>query len=262
MTSTYIAYRGFDRTYVDRLDAMTRAGPVQREIEYFVKNIGKIETGDQLINDPKLYRFAMTAFDLESQVFAKGLVRKLLREGVTEPTALANRLTDAKFRTFAKAFAFAEVGSFNVQNPEFVRQVVARYTAVKLETQAGDENIAVRLAAYFDRQSGRIGNWYAVLADKALREVVFTTLGIPDEFNVMNPDRLVEVLKDRFDIADFKDPEKRDKFIERFTVMYDVKNGAPAAELSRAALFAPLSQAGGGQIITIDPATLGAIRRA
>ncbi len=261
MTSTYIDYRAFSRTYAERAEKLVTQGPSAREIEYFAKNIGNVSTGEELLADQKLYRFAMTAFDLESQIYAKGIVRKLLREGVEDPLALANRLTDQKFKTFAKAFAFKEVGDFNTKNPEFVAAVIERYTQVKMELNAGEQNIAVRLGAYFDRAAPRVSNWYAVLADKALREVVFTAFDFPEAIQASNPDRLVARLEDRFDIEDLKDPEKRADLIKRFTLMYDIRNGSPALESARTQLFAPLgNNSGGGQIISIDPGTLQAIR--
>lgn len=260
MTTTYAAYSTFQRTYNDRLEQSLERGPIRREIEYFLKNIGRVETGDQLIDNPRLYRFAMTAYDLESQIFAKGLVRKVLREGVADPKALANKLVDQKFKTFATAFGFAEVGSRNVRDPRFIETVVKRYTAVTLETNAGEENLAVRLGAYFSRQAERVTNWYAVLADKALREVVFTGLGLPDTYNILDPDRLVSILEKRMDVEDLQDPLKREKFILRFAAQYDLKNGFAGADVSRAALAAPINPNGGGRIISIDPSTLGAAR--
>ncbi len=264
MISSYTSYLAYDRSYETRLVSMMKSGPVQHEVQYFAENIGKISTGDDLVADQRLYRFAMKAFDLESQIFAKGLIKKLLKEGVAEPTALANRLTDSKFRTFAKAFAFAEVGDYNVKNPEFVSLVIERYLKVNLETRAGEENVAVQLGLYFDRAAPRATNWYAVLADRALREVVLTGLGFPDEINVVGPDRLVEMLEDRYDIADLQNEEKRGKLIQRFTLLYDIKNGLSGSAMDRVSLFsaAPVnSRSSGGQIITIDPSTLGAISR-
>ncbi len=261
MTSTYVSYLQAERNYVRTVTSAIRSGPVAREVEYFVQNIGSVSTGDELVDDPRLYRFALTAFGLESQIFAKGLIRKLFNEGVTDERALANRLTDSKFKTMAKAFAFAEVGDYNVNNPEFVSAVVERYLNVQVEKQAGEQNVGVRLALYFDRMAGSVSNWYAVLADPALREVVRVGLNLPSEINVVGPDRLVQILEDRYDIEDFKDPARRQKFLQRFTLLYDIENGPPGPSLERAALFAPLrANASGGQIITIDPATLRASR--
>ena len=262
MISSYTAYLAYDRTYDKRVTSMLDSGQVRREIDYFVENIGDISNGDELVDDSRLYRFVMTAFDLESQIFAKGLIKKLLKEGVQEPTALANRLTDQKFKTLAQAFGFAEVGDFNVKNPQFVGAVIERYTAVTLEQKAGEDNVAVRLGLYFERKASSVSNWYAVLADTALREVALTGLGFPPEVNSMNVDRLVQRLEERFKIEDLKDDDKRANLIQRFTLQYDIRNDTSGA-LEKSLLFPVLSPNGGGraQIITIDPSTLGAIRR-
>ena len=265
MISSYNDYLNYERTYEKRLTSMLDSGQVRREVDYFIENIGDISTGDELVDDTRLYRFVMTAFDLESQIFAKGLIRKLFEEGVQDTEdriALANRLSDQKFKTLAQAFAFAEVGDFNVKKPEFVAAVVERYTAVTLEQRAGEDNIAVRLGLYFDRKAGSVSNWFAVLADTALREVALTGLGFPPEVNSMNVDRLVEHMEERFNIEDLKDEEKRANLIQRFTLLYDMQNNAPAAAASQSLLFPVLNPSGGRpQIITIDPSTLSAITR-
>jgi len=132
------------------------------------------------------------------------------------------------------------------------------------EARAGEENVAVQLGLYFDRAAPRVSNWYAVLADKALREVVLTGLGFPKEINVVGPDRLVEMLEDKFDVKDLKDEEKRSKLIKRFTLLYDLNNGVSGASSARISLFSalsPNSRSSGGQIITMDPSTIGAISR-
>lgn len=261
MTSTYLSYISVERTFDRRIEAVQKDGPVQRESEYFRENIGKISTAEEFVADQRLYRYALTAFDLESQIFARALVEKVLEEGIQDPKALANQLVDRKWNTFARAFAFAEVGNFNTSNPDFVEGVIDRYERVKLEERLGEENIAVRLAVYGDRKLPGVSNWFTVLGDTALREVVFTALDLPPEVAGQNPDRLKALLEDRFDIEKFKDPEELDKFLQRFSLMYDIKNGAPGAVSNTLTLFGidPTLDGGGGNgVVSIDPSTLGA----
>ena len=258
MTSSLFDYQVASRNLETTRLNLLKSGSSQREITYFVENIGKVSNADELIADQRLYRFALTAFGLDSQAYAKGMIKKVLDEGVAEPTSLANRLSDQKYRQFARAFAFAEVGDFNVNKPDFVAGVVDKYLSITAETKAGEQNIATRLGLYFDRVAPNVTSWYGVLADKALREVVRVAAGLPKQIDTLNPDRLVDLYEKRFDLADFKDPEKRDKLIQRFTLLYDIENGAPAATSARVSLFQPLSSSSGPQIITIDPATLKA----
>ncbi|MCQ8185501.1 DUF1217 domain-containing protein [Parvularcula maris] len=234
----------------------------EREIQYFRENIGNVSSAEELLADERLYRFALTAFDLESQVDSRALVKKVLEEGVADPDSLANKLVDKKFRDFARAFAFAESGDRNVRNPNFAEEVIGKYRRVKLEGDAGEDNIGVRLAAYFDRKAPGLTSWFSVLGDKALREVIFTALDLPDEMQRTNPDKLAEIFEDRLDLDELKDPEGRKKFLQRFTLLYDIRNGAPGQVSNTLALYGidPTLDAGGGAggIVSIDPATLGA----
>jgi hypothetical protein len=234
----------------------------EREIAYFRENIGNVSSAEELLADERLYRFALTAFDLESQIDSRALVKKVLVEGVADPDSLANKLVDKKFRDFARAFAFAESGDRNVRNPNFAEEVIGKFRRVKLEGDAGEDNIGVRLAAYFDRKASNLTSWFSVLGDKALREVVFTALDLPNEMQRTNPDKLAEIFEDRLKLDELKDPEKRQKFLQRFTLMYDIRNGAPGTVSNTLALYGidPTLDSGGGAggIVSIDPATLGA----
>jgi hypothetical protein len=233
----------------------------EREMEYFREEVGKVESLEEFLGNERLYRFALTAFDLESQVPYKGLIKKILEEGVADKGSLANKLSDPKFRTFARALGFAEDGTKNVRNPNFVDEVVERYKRVRVETDAGEDNVGVRLAAYFERRAHSITSWYSVLGDRALREVAFAAFDLPNEMQQTNPDRLVKILESRFDIEDLKDPAKLETFIKRFTLMYDIRtnkeaNGGGATVLQ---LYGGGGGGGSSGIIAIDPATRGAI---
>ena len=91
------------------------------------------------------------------------------------------------------------------------------------------------------------------MADRALQKVVFTALDIPEQSALGDLDRLVDKLKKRFDIADFKDPAKLGKFLDRFSAMYDLKNGAPAEASATLPYIGPINSRGRSSIIAIDP---------
>ncbi len=232
----------------------------KREIEYFRENIGKVDNAEELLADERLYRFALTAFDLESQADSRALVKKVLDEGVVDDDALANQLIDKKFRDLAAALGFAEVGDRNVRNPNFVEDTIDAFTRVKVETDAGEDNLGVRLGAYFDRKADNLSSYYDVLGDRALREVMFVALDLPDELNQTSPDKLVEIFESRMPLEDLNDPEKRGKFIERFTLLYDIRNGSPGFASNTLALYGvnPVDSSASNGVVSIDPATLGA----
>jgi hypothetical protein len=253
------------RTYDRRIDALSKDAFIQREAAYFRENIGKVDSGDKLIEDYRLYSFAMKAFGLESQTYAKGLMRKVFDEGILDERSTANRLNDSKYREIAEAFGFAESGNLNMLFKENVDAVVQRYLTQELEEREGEGSEAVRLALYFDRQISKAENWYEVLADPALAEVVRTGLGLPKEFALANIDRQAAYFEDRLKLEDFKDPVKRKEFIERFGVQWDMQQnsatgGSALLIANGIAPIQPLAP-GSSQIFSISPSLLADLAR-
>ncbi|CAO3437412.1 DUF1217 domain-containing protein [Azospirillum doebereinerae] len=237
----------------DRYEQMIRQRPgVQRSIAYFQENIGKITSTEDFLKDDKLYRFVLDAFDLGSQAYARGLIRKVLEEGVSDSASTANRMSDTKFREMATALGFAENGGANLKQPAIVQAIIDRYVDVTLEVDSEERNPAVRLGLYFQRRAPNITNWYQVMADRALQKVVFTVLALPEQTAMLNVDRQKELMSKRIDIADFQDPAKLAKLLDRFGAMYDVQNGSSTAGAAMPSI-GPIARSGRASIISIDP---------
>ncbi|KAA0571262.1 DUF1217 domain-containing protein [Azospirillum sp. Sh1] len=237
----------------DRYEQAVRSRPaVQRAVSYFQDNIGKIASTEDFMKDDKLYRFVLEAFDLGSQAKSRGLIRKVLEEGVSDQYSTANRMSDTKFREMATVLGFAENGGDNLKQPAVVQAIIDRYVNVTLEVESEDRNPAVRLGLYFQRRSSNITNWYQVMADNALRKVVYTTLGLPDQTALLEVDKQKALLEKRMDIADLKSPEKVAKFLDRFAAMYDMQNGGATATAAMPSI-GPISRNGRASVISIDP---------
>ncbi|WP_029008750.1 DUF1217 domain-containing protein [Azospirillum halopraeferens] len=237
----------------DRYDQMIRRRPAeQRAIADFRERIGTITSVDAFLKDDKLYRFVMEAFDLGSQIYAKGLIRRVLTEGVTDKASTANRMNDVKFKELATVLGFAESGGANLKEPKIVQAIVDRYVSVRLEVESEDTNPAVRLGLYFKRRAPAITNWYQVMADPALREVVLTILDLPKQTALLDVDRQKEIFSRRLDIADFRNPDKVRALLDRFGAMHDARNGA-ASDTAAVAPMIGLRRGSRPSIVAIDP---------
>ncbi|MEM9810301.1 MAG: DUF1217 domain-containing protein [Pseudomonadota bacterium] len=333
MLPTLVALDVFNRSLSEGRPEPTVAAEVERETDYFRDTIGEVESADDLLADFRLYRFAMTAFDLSETLESRAIVQRVLSENPQDQDALSRRLQDSRFRTMATSFDLGKLQTLSpqveslieqrAQQPSFLRpaieptatneglrlaadfldtaetltswdqvlnddnlsevvftaldipieiqladddelieelekrydiadfqmarkredfaklfarqydvevtgfidQVAEQYRVVRSEIGAGETNNGVRLASYFGRQAENITSWFQVLAEEPLRQVVFTALSIPLEAQGMDVDRLAEQLAERYDIADFQDPEERERFIERFAVQFDLENG-------------------------------------
>lgn len=211
---------------------------LKAQTEHYLANIGKATSLDQFMKDDALFSFAMKAYGLEDRLGDKTFMRQILEGGVKDPDSLANRQKDPKYAEFASVFNFAEHGGGATSHRPAVEGAVAKYMRQTLEENAGAQNEGVRLALYFERKAATLTSPYQLLADKALGDVVRTTLGLPDEVVRADVDRQAAMLKDRIDFGDFKDPVKLNKFLARFTTMYEMKHGSPAPAVSASILFA------------------------
>jgi hypothetical protein len=206
-----------------------KSSEVAVQTKYFEDNIGKVSSIDEFMKDTRLFNYAMTAFGLGDMTYAKGMMKKVLEEGVADSGSLANTLLRANVKSFAETFDFAAKGEETTSDSTLVDNVVARYTETALETDQGESNPGVQLALYFQRQAPNITNVYGILADKNLLTVVQTALGISSLTAAQSVDTQANLLKKAIDLDDFKDPTKLQRFIQRFAAMYDYANGGDAS---------------------------------
>lgn len=234
MLTTLAAYR-LVASDLDRSLARTAAQPVvERASEDYLARIGDIKSIDDFMADDRVYRYAMKAFGLEDMTFAKAFIRKLLEEGTQARDAMANRLSDRRYREFAQNFDFNRFGSATTAFSRVQQGVVDRYLRMTLEATEGAQNEGVRLALYFRRKASGINGPFDVLADPALLRVAQVATGISSATSAADIDKQASLIADRLNFEDFKDPEKLESFLQRFATLYEIERGpanSPAATL-------------------------------
>lgn len=241
---------------------------VQNATQYFQKNIGSVTSAQELVDNPRLFDYAMSAFGLSDMTYAKGLMEKVLQQGVTSSTALANTLNNQNIHAFAEAFDFADNGSTTTSSSSLVNQVINKYIENSLETSQGQQDPGVQLALYFQANAPNVTNVYGILADPNLLTVVQTALGISPMTGLEPIDTQARMLESKLNLSDFQNPTKLQSFIERFCAEYDANNnssglsagssatgGSTLTTLTVASLFQTNPGVGNG-IIGIDPTTL------
>ncbi|SDQ92221.1 DUF1217 domain-containing protein [Pseudovibrio sp. Tun.PSC04-5.I4] len=247
MLDTALRYSMLSRDMEQTLERTANDPMNARETKYYLDNIRGIETIEQFLADDRIFNYAMKSMGMEDMSYAKGLMRKVLEEGVSEPDSYANSLVDPRYKEFAEIFDFESFGSATTSFAKTQGGITERYVQQTLEVQEGSENNGVRLALYFERKIPEIVSAFEILGDQALYEVVRTVIGMPDELVGTDIDRQAAYIESRLKIENLREPEKLDKFIEKFVNLYDVINGisiSPSVQL-----FGP---AGFG----IDPNTL------
>lgn len=235
MLTTSDSYRLISQNLTRSLTTVAREPQVARESKHYLEKIGEIKSVDDFMKNDRVYRFAMKAFGLEDMAYAKAFVRKVLTEGVDDPKAFANTLSDVRFKELASVFDFAAKGEAATESEETRQATVDRYVRQSLEQRSGEDNEGVRLALYFARKAPALSSAMGLLADRALLQVAQTALGIAPETAFMDVDRLADMYAKRVNVEDFKDPKKLDAFVTRFTTMWELNNRTtPQSSLSLA----------------------------
>lgn len=226
-------------TMESQRQAFDSGARITSDTAYFQTRIAEISTAEELVADRRLLRVALGAFGLQDDIDSRFLIRKVLEGGTAEPGALANRLSDARYKDLANAFGFAGPGTPGTQAPGFGAQIVAQYRDRAFEVAVGENDQSLRLAMNADRElaelaaqdNGSDAGWFRILGTPPLREVFETALGLPPGFAQLDIDRQLAVFKERAasrlgfeEISDLAESDKRNDVIQRFLLQEQIGN--------------------------------------
>ncbi len=244
MISTFTGYTNITSDLARSLNQVREQPPVQRETEYYLANIENVDTIKELVEDTRLFNYAMRAHGLGDMLYAKAFMVKVLEEGRDSDDAFANSLADSRYREFAETFDFHRYGDLATTFGRAREGVVDKFLRQTLEEDAGETNQGVRLALYFERKAPGLESVYSILADKALGTVVRTALGLPETTALLDIDKQVEIIGSKLDIADLRDPDKLDKFLRRFSNLWELANPSSNQIQTAGLLFGQSEQFG------------------
>lgn len=232
--------------------------PIRRDTEYFERTIGTVQTAADLVADRRLLRVALGAFGLEADINSQALIRKVLEGGTEAESALANRLSDRRYRQLADAFGFGSSAGARTRTPGFGREITDRYRRLSFETAVGAQDQALRLAMNARRELGEIARedsrprtkWLRILGTPPLRRVFEVALGLPQSFAQLDLDRQLETLISRSgrllgipDPASLAETEVQEALVRRFLLRDQIS--AVPTQSSRSIALVLLQSASG-----------------
>lgn len=227
-----------NRTFDRQTAAFDAAPRIQRDTEYFQANIADVRSAEDLVSDRRLLRVALGAFGLQDDLNNRAFIRAILEQGTVAQDALANRLTDDRYKRLADAFGFAEPDGPETTRPGFGAEITAQFRRREFEVAVGEQDQAMRLALNAQRElpllaaeGGRDTTiWLRILGTPPLRQVFETALGLPEGVAQLDLDRQVEVFQDRAraalkldSVSDLADPSRREEVIRRFLVQDQIR---------------------------------------
>lgn len=210
----------------DQFETSLRNEPVaKREIEAFRERIGSISSVDDLLKDGQVFGFMMKAFGLESEIFAKAMMKKIMTSDPLDRTSLVNKLSDGRYRELNKVMGFGTDGTvarIDFGSTAWTDALVERYVDQRLIDGQMDANPSVGIALDFERKAPTLTNWYKVLSDKAMSQFFRTAFGLPDSVAQGDVDAQARLLEKRMKIEELQDPAVQQKLIRQYAAIAGV----------------------------------------
>ncbi len=238
--------------------AFDASAPVVRDTTYFEETIGTVRTAEELVGDRRLLRVALGAFGLQDDIDNRYFLRRVLEDGTFGDGALANRLSDSRYREFARAFGFGDLDPPRTVLSDFGAEITSAYRDRQFEIAVGAQDETMRLAMGLDRALDRIigtdtsddGRWFAVMGELPVRRVFEGALGLPASTGALDLDRQLSIFRTRSaaafggpEVTAFGDPATRDDLARRF--LLTAETGGNSLAGSGNAALTLLTQAAG-----------------
>ncbi len=218
-------YKVIDNSKTKQLADFEKDPVYARARDHFIQKAPDLKSVDDLMNDRRSLEVVLGAFQLEDQVDSRALIKKIMSEDIEDNQSLVNRLLEPRYRKLAEFAQPLAQGIEPFSDAEYVDTIVQAYKTNEFEKRQEQINPSLRMAMYFERLAPNLTDINSLMADQTIKEVVRVGLGLPDSFGGLDFDQQKARLEKSIDIEDFKDPQKMDKFIERFLIQYDVNNG-------------------------------------
>ncbi|MEM9059278.1 MAG: DUF1217 domain-containing protein [Pseudomonadota bacterium] len=243
-----------------QLELFNKSPDIQREIDYFLENAGNVNSVDDLMGDRRLLSVVLGAFGLDEDLNKGAFIRKVIEEGTFDDRSFANRLVDPAYREMSAFLGFGDVGGLLVFESTRLN-LVDQYRERQFELSVGEVDLDLRLALNFKREAAEIVSsglndrtiWLRLLGSPPLREVVETSLSLPQEFGLIDLDQQVDEVISRarrfFDVSspsELVGAGKRDAMIDRFLLNQQVRSGSIGATTRGSAALSLLQASGVG----------------
>ncbi|SDX46713.1 Protein of unknown function [Ruegeria halocynthiae] len=233
-----VGWRFLQRTYDAQLQSYSASGINERESRYFLENIGKVRSAEDLVSDRRLLQVALGAFGLEGDLDNRFFIQKILSDGTQARDALANRLADGRYREFANAFGLGPGDVPRTGSAQAMEEVVSDNLVARFEISVGDADETMRIALYAQHALRDIATqdgtedrkWFDLMGLPPLRSMMETALGLPNSFAQLDIDKQLEVFKDRLnratgssDLAQFTESETLEKLTDTYLARNQIK---------------------------------------
>ncbi|MDB5555791.1 MAG: hypothetical protein JWL86_5775, partial [Rhizobium sp.] len=214
----------------DEKDAATK------EAKYYSETIQNIQTAKEFVADRRMVDFVLVANGIKPEDVTDDFIKQVFTSDLDDPESFVNIQEDHRYVEILSSFNFDAKGNIAVRDSGIqgrYGQMTTEYLYLQqsLEEEVGEDSAGARLALYFQRSMPNINSAYDILGDTALLEVFRTAFELPAEMSTMDIEKQKLLVERYMDFDKLQDPDELQKFITRFTAMYDLANETDTSPL-------------------------------
>jgi Protein of unknown function (DUF1217) len=236
--SGYGGWKYLQATYDRQLARHADAPDVKADRAYVESRLAQPLALKDFLQDGRLMRVAMTAFDLKGEEWKRGFVRKVLTEAATPGSTFLARLNNPKYTAFASAFA--PRGETIRLTPEAATAVGQKFERATFTLAVGEVNPSMRLALNYQAEIGAVigtgsaetAILYRMLGNVPVRTVLESALGLPESVRGLPVEKQAALFREKLGsvigvtaLDDLASPEYSEKIIRRFHAVQAAGNG-------------------------------------
>jgi hypothetical protein len=212
--------------------ANTAAQPtVQVAMKAFTQAVSSATSVDQLLSNPAFMNVFLTANSMSDQIGFTALAKQALTSNLSDPNSLANKLTDTRWKTVDKTYNLSSPGALaSLKSPATIASITNAYATATWEANEDKVTPGLSNALAFKAQASTITTIDGVLGNPTVRNVVTTTLGIPQQIAFQTIGAQEKAISSRLDVTQFQNPA----FVETFAQRYLIANAAAVAATAAA----------------------------
>lgn len=203
--SGLVAWRNLQRTLPDQLNAFQNNAQQKRLTDGFEQKASALTSAVAVVGDRQVLTLALGAYGLQDDVENRFFISRILSEGATDPDALANRMSDSRYKRLATDFALDGLSQFVGVLPNTAKEISQDYIQQAFSVAVGEIEPNLRLALNAENEFSRIAaldvsddaKWFLLMGNPPLRSVVETALGLPQSFGQLDIDKQLEVFREK-----------------------------------------------------------------
>lgn len=246
-------------TYDRQLENFADSAQVRNDREYMENKLSSPMSLEDFMDDSRLLRVTMTAFDLGGEEWKRGFIDKVLTESSDPESSFLERLNNAQYTRFAEALSPNEKGTINL-SPEALTDIGNRFEAASFKVEVGEIDDNMRLGLNYQTEIGELvsasssdeANLYRLLGSVPVRAVLESALNLPSDIANLSVEKQAEIFDEKLqstfgiqNVSELIDPDMINRVVTRFHAIESL-NGEISSSARGATALTLLTGVGSG----------------